>query len=109
MSIPTQRTYRAIQRLPPPIGSDSDVSCFATSYCATWIVSLSRDRNTIWFEHTAVVLKNNHRSSKLDQLCRHQYLRWYTLRIVTRRTYDDGCAAAHALDLVGERWALLVV
>ncbi len=26
-----------------------------------------------------------------------------------RRTYDDGCAAAHALDLVGERWALLVV
>ena len=26
-----------------------------------------------------------------------------------RRTYGDGCAAAHALDLVGERWALLVV
>ena len=26
-----------------------------------------------------------------------------------RRAYDDGCAAAHALDLVGERWALLVV
>ena len=26
-----------------------------------------------------------------------------------KRTYDDGCAAAHALDLVGERWALLVV
>ena len=25
------------------------------------------------------------------------------------RTYCDGCAAAHALDLVGERWALLVV
>ena len=25
------------------------------------------------------------------------------------RTYDDGCAAAHALDLVGERWALLIV
>ena len=23
--------------------------------------------------------------------------------------YDDGCAAAHALDLIGERWALLVV
>jgi len=29
--------------------------------------------------------------------------------MVTMRTYDDGCAAAHALDLVGERWALLVV
>ena len=29
--------------------------------------------------------------------------------MATRRTYDDGCAAAHALDLVGERWALLVV
>ena len=25
------------------------------------------------------------------------------------RSYCDGCAAAHALDLVGERWALLVV
>jgi DNA-binding HxlR family transcriptional regulator len=29
--------------------------------------------------------------------------------MVTLRTYDDGCAAAHALDLIGERWALLVV
>lgn len=26
-----------------------------------------------------------------------------------RRSYNDGCAAAHALDLIGERWALLVV
>lgn len=26
-----------------------------------------------------------------------------------RRTYEDACGAAHALDLVGERWALLVV
>jgi DNA-binding HxlR family transcriptional regulator len=25
------------------------------------------------------------------------------------RTYCDGCAAAHALDLVGERWSLLVI
>ena len=25
------------------------------------------------------------------------------------RSYDDGCATAHALDLVGERWALLIV
>jgi DNA-binding HxlR family transcriptional regulator len=29
--------------------------------------------------------------------------------MATTRTYDDGCAAAHALDLIGERWALLVV
>jgi DNA-binding HxlR family transcriptional regulator len=29
--------------------------------------------------------------------------------MATKRTYEDGCAAAHALDLVGERWALLVV
>src|SRR5207253_6882562 len=28
---------------------------------------------------------------------------------VTRRSYADGCGAAHALDLVGERWALLIV
>jgi len=29
--------------------------------------------------------------------------------MVGRRKYDDGCAVSHALDLVGERWALLVV
>jgi DNA-binding HxlR family transcriptional regulator/putative sterol carrier protein len=29
--------------------------------------------------------------------------------MATRRTYGDGCAIARALDLVGERWALLVV
>jgi DNA-binding HxlR family transcriptional regulator/putative sterol carrier protein len=29
--------------------------------------------------------------------------------MTARRTYGDDCAAAHALDLVGERWALLVV
>ncbi len=29
--------------------------------------------------------------------------------MVNRRTYDDGCASAQALDLIGERWALLVV
>ena len=28
---------------------------------------------------------------------------------VSKRTYEDGCATAHALDLIGERWALLVV
>ncbi|GGD28000.1 winged helix-turn-helix transcriptional regulator [Aureimonas glaciei] len=26
-----------------------------------------------------------------------------------RRRYEDACAAAHALDLVGDRWALLVI
>jgi DNA-binding HxlR family transcriptional regulator len=35
--------------------------------------------------------------------------RRYSAPMVGRRTYDDACAAAHALDLVGERWALLVV
>jgi DNA-binding HxlR family transcriptional regulator len=29
--------------------------------------------------------------------------------MATRRTYGDGCAIAQALDLVGDRWALLVV
>src|SRR3954454_18505039 len=28
---------------------------------------------------------------------------------ITKRSYDDACGAAHALDLVGERWALLVM
>ena len=31
------------------------------------------------------------------------------LETVRKRSYDDACAAAHALDLVGERWALLVM
>jgi DNA-binding HxlR family transcriptional regulator/putative sterol carrier protein len=29
--------------------------------------------------------------------------------VATTRTYGEACAAAHALDLVGERWGLLVV
>jgi DNA-binding HxlR family transcriptional regulator len=29
--------------------------------------------------------------------------------MATRRTYGDGCAIAYGLDLVGDRWALLVV
>jgi DNA-binding HxlR family transcriptional regulator/putative sterol carrier protein len=29
--------------------------------------------------------------------------------MMTARTYGDGCGIAHALDLVGERWALLIV
>lgn len=28
---------------------------------------------------------------------------------VPRRRYDDACGTAHALDLIGERWALLVI
>jgi DNA-binding HxlR family transcriptional regulator len=30
-------------------------------------------------------------------------------KAASRRSYGDACAAAHALDLVGERWALLVI
>ncbi|HEX8644932.1 MAG TPA: winged helix-turn-helix transcriptional regulator [Allosphingosinicella sp.] len=29
--------------------------------------------------------------------------------VAGRRSYDDACGAAHALDLVGERWSLLVM
>ena len=29
--------------------------------------------------------------------------------MAVRRSYEDGCAGAHALDLIGERWALLIV
>jgi DNA-binding HxlR family transcriptional regulator len=29
--------------------------------------------------------------------------------MTTMRTYGDGCGIAHALDLIGERWALLVM
>ena len=31
------------------------------------------------------------------------------LEKTTKRLYEDACGAAHALDLVGERWALLVM
>ena len=27
----------------------------------------------------------------------------------TKRTYDDACGLAHALDLIGERWAMLIL
>jgi len=30
-------------------------------------------------------------------------------KIASRRRYDDACGTAHALDLIGERWALLVM
>src|SRR6266498_1732289 len=33
----------------------------------------------------------------------------YASGMTTMRTYGDGCAIAQALDVVGERWALLVV
>src|SRR5262245_56411343 len=29
--------------------------------------------------------------------------------MTTKRQYDDGCGTAHALELVGERWALLII
>ena len=32
----------------------------------------------------------------------------YTEHMLNKRTYPDACAAAHAMDLIGERWALLV-
>jgi DNA-binding HxlR family transcriptional regulator/putative sterol carrier protein len=35
--------------------------------------------------------------------------RYDSVRMATMRTYGDGCATAQGLDLVGERWALLVV
>jgi DNA-binding HxlR family transcriptional regulator len=31
------------------------------------------------------------------------------VQVKSTRTYGDGCSSAHALDLVGERWALLIV
>ena len=36
-------------------------------------------------------------------------LRYDSRTMTTKRTYGDGCAIAHGLDLVGERWALLVI
>jgi DNA-binding HxlR family transcriptional regulator len=39
---------------------------------------------------------------KLEKITRKQ-------NTLSKRHYEDACAAAHALDLVGERWALLVM
>lgn len=33
----------------------------------------------------------------------------YTHGVAFTRTYSDACGTAHALDLIGERWALLVI
>ena len=30
-------------------------------------------------------------------------------QIEEKRRYDDACGLAHALDLIGERWAMLVL
>lgn len=46
----------------------------------------------------ALVLKNN-----------HQYEKMTKEKKTTRLRYDEGCLAAHALNLIGDRWALLVV
>jgi DNA-binding HxlR family transcriptional regulator len=32
-----------------------------------------------------------------------------TSGIASKLSYEDGCATSHALDPIGERWALLVV
>jgi len=32
----------------------------------------------------------------------------YTIAMAGKRSYDDGCASAHALDIIGERWGLLI-
>src|SRR5690242_21476285 len=42
------------------------------------------------------VIKNNYHVPRGD-------------KALKKRLYEDGCATAHALDLVGERWALLVM
>lgn len=34
---------------------------------------------------------------------------YYNRVMLGKRSYEDACAMAHALDLIGERWALLVV
>src|SRR4051812_50208481 len=36
-------------------------------------------------------------------------MKLYNVTESSRRSYDDACGAAHALDLIGERWALLVM
>ena len=46
---------------------------------------------------------------KVQDRNRNRTLRYASVHDDTMRTYGDGCAIAQALDLVGERWALLVV
>lgn len=45
----------------------------------------------------AVVVKSNYKYEKMTE------------RAKSRLRYDEGCLAAHALNLIGDRWALLVV
>ncbi len=46
-----------------------------------------------------MVQKNNHQNLINNQAS----------GMARKKPYDDGCATAHALELVGERWALLIV
>jgi DNA-binding HxlR family transcriptional regulator len=52
--------------------------------------------------HTEIVVKNNY---VLVIYNRDRYADW----MPTSRSYGDACALARALDVIGERWALLVV
>jgi DNA-binding HxlR family transcriptional regulator len=49
------------------------------------------------------------RSYKASDVFRKRSAVAYTPTMATYRTYSDACGMAHALDLVGERWALLIV
>jgi DNA-binding HxlR family transcriptional regulator len=49
-----------------------------------------------------VVGNNNHKDGLTNRLDR-------LMSMVGKRRYDEGCAVAHSLDLIGERWALLIV
>jgi DNA-binding HxlR family transcriptional regulator len=56
-----------------------------------------------------MVLKSNQQIVEADKKVQIRTFAVKLSGVANMRTYDDGCAAAHALDLVGERWALLVV
>jgi DNA-binding HxlR family transcriptional regulator/putative sterol carrier protein len=62
-----------------------------------------RGSGSVIAEPYQIVLENNHRGVHQDR-CGSTLL-----AVTTMRTYGDGCGIAHGLDLVGERWALLVV
>jgi DNA-binding HxlR family transcriptional regulator len=63
--------------------------------------------NPLWLKvrchhHTETVVKNN------SEIVIYN-LDGYDARMPTSRSYGDACALARALDVIGERWALLVV
>src|SRR5215210_783316 len=81
----------------------------SSMYCIIWVLPLW----DVLFS-TRVLSRSNYTviTTVYESLCNlklYCIVKSCTLNGVSRRTYDQYCAVARALDVVGERWTLLLV